>query len=495
MQVVNVALSTTQSHFTNQSSKGIFTLSNNPLGVCLGFLKANSLGILSQTCHELRDRIQAEESFWKRVASRDLNMPNPFSKWTWRDCVIIEHQWKKNIYQEKMIGSLITENGFTPESEEQVHFWNKDNFQSFDLVNNKKLDFETPKFLEDFECEFFDGNRALFIKTNRKNLGPQKSEFYIIARTGHILSHFHLNAHTNYTFKLIENSLVLVQKFLEGYDHVNIHELPSNESVLDLENFKRFYGNIVFISKSQIVIIDNSKSFIYDLHQKKVIETIDHPVIEGTQRLSPIRIRDILIQTFQENVQEGPIVMAVMPRKIMIGFRKELFQDESGSRLIWKEIWRKVGISHRGILQTLRMCNSYRCVLFDSFSGYDHRIRNIVFDASTGEYDDNLETHIDDGNVVLIDGVHRKIKLINFNSYIYSSDNNQCIIRDFSPIQKLQQKLPEKLSQQNLPQNSKNRQMPPQNFYYFFGKIALYCLTIFASIGLMYLIKNRKNSG
>ncbi|MBA3722540.1 MAG: hypothetical protein H0W88_09090 [Parachlamydiaceae bacterium] len=457
MQVANVALSTNQSPPKNQSSKGIFILPKDPLGVCLGFLKTNTLGILSQTCHELRDRINADDSFRKRVAIR------------------IQHNWEKNIYQENVIGSLITANAFMSESEDQVHLWNKDAFQSFNLVNYKKLDFETPIFLKNFTCEFFDGNRALFVKRDQQKTSCN-SEFYIIDKSGHTLSHFYLNDHPDYNALLIDTSLVLHKSHHQMSGYVAIHELPSNDSVLKYAQFTHFLGgHLACLAKNQIMINDLIKTFTYDLQQKKIVESIEIPMIEGREIASQIRIHHILIQISNQYFDNR---QSVSPE--LFGYKKEFLKDEGGSHYIWKEIWREKLFFPRAILRQPIGGNSFHFIL-SSLSGKSY---SIVYDALTGKTlnGEIVDTFIKTKSMkCFVPENSNTRKLINFNSFIYTNSNNQCIIRDFSPIPKFSL-------------NSKITKQSTQNFFFHFRKISFLCLAILSTLGLIFLIKKNTNN-
>ncbi|MBA3722538.1 MAG: hypothetical protein H0W88_09080 [Parachlamydiaceae bacterium] len=454
MQVANI----TQANSSNQSSQGIITLPDNPLKVCFSYLTSNSLGMLCNTCHELRNRIQSTDSFWKTAARREFNIQNPFSNWTLRECVIIKKNWERNFSQERIIDSVITQNAFMSEPHDKVHFWNNRAFQSLDLFTMKKVDFKKPSNLENFECTFFDGNRALFIKTD---FDLKNSEIHITDPAGKTLSHFYLKKHPiEFRITLIENTIVLTGSFSASnkVEIVGIHELPSNDPVLMYDQFTFFSGDLASFTKNQLMLVNDTQTIVYDLNQKKVIERISTPD------------NDISEQSIIQN-----ILVQVTKNSELIGHKKEVIQEENNSHLEWVEIWRNRPFLHPFVYQPVDNCSHF-------FS--KGRYETAVYDISTGKY--NTRRMIDNKtwDFVVPRSRYNTInkKLINFNSYIYVNTKNQCVIKDFSPICKL-------------PAKGKNLPTPVSTqtkSFFSFRKIAIFCLAIFSTLGLVYLGMNRK---
>lgn len=76
-------------------------------GAIFSYCDPSALGNVLSTCKYLRLHCNSKEDFWKDIAKR-LKIPESYGK-KWRECVIIYMQWQKNIFQEFILDSGLSQ--------------------------------------------------------------------------------------------------------------------------------------------------------------------------------------------------------------------------------------------------------------------------------------------------------------------------------------------------------------------------------------------------
>ncbi|MBA3723053.1 MAG: hypothetical protein H0W88_11735 [Parachlamydiaceae bacterium] len=475
MQITNWLIN--QIANTNVSQQApILNTSQEVLLKWLGYANAQSLGNICATCHNLRGRVQVEEELWERVAKRELRIDNTFGTWSWRDCVVIKEQWKKNIYKEKKIQSSLLCSVNKSISEPPYEFsyhWNFfRNASILDKMGNVVFEYKAPNDYVNYTLSFFDGNRCLHTVSRGTLQDEEGDVVQIVDDNGNsmmntkvaitdkqekTLNKFQILK--SYPFsqdgsiRLFGNYLILIRQ-----NSFYFHELPIGEEDLLFENFTLLLGRPSQFNYPLIQICQNNQTVIFDISSKTVVETL------------PTQINNLRFQKLINNI------LVQVTSNELIGYKKE--QVQLGDNLVWEwtEIWRVVDPNVIDILSP--QDNSHLFMV----ANYIKLNRFNVYDVHTGELISELKLPRVQGGIDLS-------KSIDSHSLLYVDDKLGKIFRNYSPL---------KLIPLKTTPHSSDIQIKPvtkvSKVYSLSKKVAMFALGIWAIVAIArFIIKSKLN--
>lgn len=264
-------------HRTSQPVEVKQTITHLPdvlLKLIFSYSKAPDLGrFITGSSKNLRSRIQKYDKLWEPIAKRLWGFNEKPKNFSWRDCVIIHQQWKKNIYQESSFPIPLYYPDIAGFFGEKLYLKDSTEIIQWDPQKKKFTSLVKKQIAREFYFKCMNEEGVVLGKYNHFN---HKSLYSIIDKNGKVI-HLPRLFFEHDPKHFIKDHLIFQNPHEIKIYNIKLKKMlpPINGTLLNFKN------SLLYILKN----LGPNTIDIYDLELNTSVEQIPIPNVHGLNKI------------------------------------------------------------------------------------------------------------------------------------------------------------------------------------------------------------------